>query len=45
MIDYLNKLGFNLVGYGCTSCIGNSGPLPIPIEEAIKNFDYLIALH
>ncbi len=31
-----DQLGFNLVGYGCTTCIGNSGPLPEPIEEAIK---------
>lgn len=43
--EYLNKaglskeldtMGFNLVGYGCTTCIGNSGPLPEPISEAIK---------
>ena len=42
--DYFNKagvmsaldaLGFNVVGYGCTTCIGNSGPLPVPISEAI----------
>ena len=33
---YLDKLGFNLVGYGCTTCIGNSGPLPDNIVEAIK---------
>jgi len=32
---YMDKLRFNLVGYGCTSCIGNSGPLPDPIREAI----------
>jgi aconitate hydratase len=32
---YLDKLGFNLVGYGCTTCIGNSGPLDARIEEAI----------
>ncbi|MGB3620727.1 MAG: aconitate hydratase AcnA [Ketobacter sp.] len=32
---YLNQLGFNLVGYGCTTCIGNSGPLPDPIEAAV----------
>ncbi len=32
---YLDKLGFNLVGYGCTTCIGNSGPLAAPIEEAV----------
>jgi len=34
---YLDKLGFNLVGYGCTTCIGNSGPLPENISEAVKN--------
>jgi aconitate hydratase len=33
---YLDKLKFNLVGYGCTTCIGNSGPLPEPIGQAIK---------
>jgi aconitate hydratase len=33
----LNSLGFNLVGYGCTTCIGNSGPLPEPISKAIKD--------
>ncbi len=32
---YLDKLGFNLVGYGCTTCIGNSGPLDASVEEAI----------
>lgn len=37
--DYLDKLGFNLVGYGCTTCIGNSGPLPEPISKAIKEHD------
>ncbi|MCI4663497.1 MAG: aconitate hydratase AcnA [Neomegalonema sp.] len=35
----LDKLGFNLVGYGCTTCIGNSGPLPEPISAAIKEGD------
>jgi len=34
---YLDKLGFNLVGYGCTTCIGNSGPLNLNISEAIQN--------
>jgi aconitate hydratase len=34
--DDLDALGFNLVGYGCTTCIGNSGPLPEPISEAIQ---------
>ncbi|MEX2132182.1 MAG: aconitate hydratase AcnA [Pseudohongiellaceae bacterium] len=33
--SYLDRLGFNLVGYGCTTCIGNSGPLPARIEEAV----------
>ena len=36
---YLDKLGFNLVGYGCTTCIGNSGPLPENISNAIKEGD------
>jgi len=35
----LNKLGFNLVGYGCTTCIGNSGPLPVELSDAIKEHD------
>ena len=35
----LDKLGFNLVGYGCTTCIGNSGPLPEPISDAINKHD------
>jgi len=34
--SYLDKLGFNLVGYGCTTCIGNSGPLPENISEVVK---------
>jgi aconitate hydratase len=37
--QYLNQLGFNLVGYGCTTCIGNSGPLDPGIEEAISQND------
>jgi aconitate hydratase len=40
---YLDKLGFNLVGYGCTTCIGNSGPLPAPIDEAISKYDLVAA--
>ena len=36
---YLDELGFNLVGYGCTTCIGNSGPLPEKIVEAIEKED------
>jgi aconitate hydratase len=39
----LDKLGFNLVGYGCTTCIGNSGPLPEPISEAIEAGDLVCA--
>ena len=34
--EYLDQLGFNIVGYGCTTCIGNSGPLPEPIQKAIE---------
>ncbi|MEO1191406.1 MAG: aconitate hydratase AcnA [Pseudomonadota bacterium] len=37
--DDLDALGFDLVGYGCTTCIGNSGPLPQPIHEAIESND------
>ena len=36
LTPYLERLGFNLVGYGCTTCIGNSGPLPMEISEAIQ---------
>jgi aconitate hydratase len=39
----LNALGFNLVGYGCTTCIGNSGPLHEPIEKAIEDGDLTVA--
>jgi aconitate hydratase len=35
LTPYLERLGFHLVGYGCTTCIGNSGPLPPPISEAV----------
>jgi aconitate hydratase len=40
---YLNNLGFNLVGYGCTTCIGNSGPLETEIEKTIKNQELAVA--
>ncbi|NWD76996.1 aconitate hydratase AcnA [Pseudomonas gingeri] len=40
---YLDELGFALVGYGCTTCIGNSGPLPEPIEKAITQSDLTVA--
>ncbi|CNH34403.1 aconitate hydratase AcnA [Yersinia mollaretii] len=42
LTPYLDNLGFNLVGYGCTTCIGNSGPLPEPIEKAIKAGDLTV---
>jgi aconitate hydratase len=41
--EYLDKLGFNLVGYGCTTCIGNSGPLPEPVADAIEAGDLAVA--
>ena len=40
--DDLDKMGFNLVGYGCTTCIGNSGPLPGPIAKAIEANDITV---
>lgn len=40
---YLDELGFDLVGYGCTTCIGNSGPLLEPIEQAIQQSDLSVA--
>ena len=40
---YLDQLGFNLVGYGCTTCIGNSGPLPAAVEDAISKYDLVAA--
>ena len=42
LTPYLDKLGFNLVGYGCTTCIGNSGPLLEPISEAIAQADLAV---
>src|SRR5205807_7045586 len=39
LTPYLNQLGFNTVGYGCTTCIGNSGPLPEPIASAVEQGD------
>jgi len=39
LTPYLEKLGFHLVGYGCTTCIGNSGPLPDPISAAVNEHD------
>lgn len=43
LMPYLDKLGFNLVGYGCTTCIGNSGPLREEIEQAIIDNDLTVA--
>ncbi len=43
LTQYLDQLGFALVGYGCTTCIGNSGPLPEPIEKAITQSDLTVA--
>ncbi|MDP1604218.1 MAG: aconitate hydratase AcnA [Legionella sp.] len=40
---YLDKLGFNLVGYGCTTCIGNSGPLPDAIAATVANNDLVVS--
>ncbi len=39
---YLDQLGFNVVGYGCTTCIGNSGPLADEIEAAVAEADLLV---
>lgn len=43
LTPYMEQLGFNLVGYGCTTCIGNSGPLPLEITQAIDNFQLDVA--
>jgi aconitate hydratase len=43
LLPYLEELGFNVVGYGCTTCIGNSGPLPEPVEQAIKDGDLIVS--
>jgi aconitate hydratase len=40
---YLDALGFNLIGYGCTTCIGNSGPLPSDVAEAVADADLIVA--
>ena len=42
LLDDLNKLGFNVVGYGCTTCIGNSGPLPTEVSKAIHDGDLTV---
>lgn len=43
LTPYLDRIGFNLVGYGCTTCIGNSGPLPDAVEAAIAEGDLVVA--
>nr|WP_067599874.1 aconitate hydratase AcnA [Nocardiopsis listeri] len=43
LTPYLDKLGFNLVGYGCTTCIGNSGPLPDEISKAVQDNDLAVS--
>ncbi|MCA1058732.1 aconitate hydratase AcnA [Rossellomorea aquimaris] len=42
LLSYLEDIGFNLVGYGCTTCIGNSGPLRPEIEKAVSEADLLL---
>ena len=43
LIPYLEQLRFHVVGYGCTTCIGNSGPVPEPIAKAVKEGDLVVA--
>ena len=43
LTPYMEKLGFNLVGYGCVTCIGNSGPLPVEISKAINENDLAVS--
>jgi len=43
LVPYLDRLGFNVVGYGCTTCIGNSGPLPQTVAQAIEQGDLVAA--
>jgi len=43
LVPALNALGFNLVGYGCTTCIGNAGPLPPAVETAVRSGDLYVA--
>jgi aconitate hydratase len=43
LLPDLEKLGFHVVGYGCTTCIGNSGPLPEPVSKAVKDGDLVVA--
>ena len=43
LLEYLAELGFNIVGYGCTTCIGNSGPLPEPVSTIVKDRNLIVA--
>ena len=43
LLEYLAELGFNIVGYGCTTCIGNSGPLPEPVSGIVKDKNLIVA--
>jgi aconitate hydratase len=43
LLAYLEELNFDVVGYGCTTCIGNSGPLPDPIADAVEEHDLVVA--
>src|SRR5579885_2035882 len=43
LLPYLEKLNFHLVGFGCTTCIGNSGPLPEPVTEAVQKENLVVA--
>ncbi|MFI5120766.1 MAG: aconitate hydratase, partial [Thermoanaerobaculia bacterium] len=43
LMPYLEAVGFHLVGYGCTTCIGNSGPLPDAVSEAVRSGDLVVA--
>ena len=43
LLPYLDELGYRVVAYGCTTCIGNSGPLEAPVEQAIKDNDIAVA--
>ncbi len=43
LMPYLEALGFHIIGFGCTTCIGNSGPLPVPVATAIREGDLVVS--
>ena len=43
VLPYLEALGFHIIGYGCTTCIGNSGPLPEPVSKAVEENDLIVS--